>query len=171
MPKDIFKGARVLDVGCNEGWVTCEIGMHVTFIFRRICLTLTYSVNQIAHSWEAREVVGVDIDDTLVRAAWKRRRAVWSQRPSSLAQPEIRELSVGNDSGISFTHPGAARDEELVAEGSFPAAFEHMFGPLPIPPADAKTAYAFPHNVSFRAVDWVNDGAIEDRDGYDVVLG
>jgi len=26
LPKDIFCGATVLDIGCNEGWVTCEIG-------------------------------------------------------------------------------------------------------------------------------------------------
>lgn len=27
LPKNVFESARVLDVGCNEGWVTCEIGM------------------------------------------------------------------------------------------------------------------------------------------------
>lgn len=26
LPCDFFAGKRVLDVGCNEGWVTCEIG-------------------------------------------------------------------------------------------------------------------------------------------------
>jgi hypothetical protein len=26
LPLNLFQGARVLDVGCNEGWVTCEIG-------------------------------------------------------------------------------------------------------------------------------------------------
>lgn len=26
IPDSYFIGARVLDVGCNEGWVTCEIG-------------------------------------------------------------------------------------------------------------------------------------------------
>ena len=26
LPPNLFQGARVLDVGCNEGWVTCEIG-------------------------------------------------------------------------------------------------------------------------------------------------
>lgn len=26
LPVDIFVGKRVLDVGCNEGYVTCEIG-------------------------------------------------------------------------------------------------------------------------------------------------
>ena len=26
LPPNLFTDARVLDVGCNEGWVTCEIG-------------------------------------------------------------------------------------------------------------------------------------------------
>jgi hypothetical protein len=26
LPEGIFHGATVLDIGCNEGWVTCEIG-------------------------------------------------------------------------------------------------------------------------------------------------
>jgi 2-polyprenyl-3-methyl-5-hydroxy-6-metoxy-1,4-benzoquinol methylase len=26
LPAEFFMGKRVLDVGCNEGWVTCEIG-------------------------------------------------------------------------------------------------------------------------------------------------
>ncbi len=26
LPADMFVGKRVLDVGCNEGYVTCEIG-------------------------------------------------------------------------------------------------------------------------------------------------
>ena len=26
LPKGLFRGATVLDIGCNEGWVTCEIG-------------------------------------------------------------------------------------------------------------------------------------------------
>ena len=26
LPRDFLANARVLDVGCNEGWVSCEIG-------------------------------------------------------------------------------------------------------------------------------------------------
>ena len=31
LPLNFFQGARVLDVGCNEGWVTCEIGEYTPF--------------------------------------------------------------------------------------------------------------------------------------------
>jgi 2-polyprenyl-3-methyl-5-hydroxy-6-metoxy-1,4-benzoquinol methylase len=26
LPEGFFSGATVLDIGCNEGWVSCEIG-------------------------------------------------------------------------------------------------------------------------------------------------
>lgn len=62
----------------------------------------------------------------------------------------------------------------------FPAAFEHMFGPLPIPPpattktdggeASVNEQTRFPHNVTFRTADWVKDGVLDDRNGYDVIL-
>jgi 7SK snRNA methylphosphate capping enzyme len=29
LPKELFVDARVLDVWCNEGWITCEIGIFV----------------------------------------------------------------------------------------------------------------------------------------------
>jgi len=29
-PLDFFEGKTVLDIGCNEGWVTCEIGKTIT---------------------------------------------------------------------------------------------------------------------------------------------
>jgi 7SK snRNA methylphosphate capping enzyme len=57
-----------------------------------------------------------------------------------------------------------------------------MFGPLPIPPTptggtetgialDAGVSEnAFPHNVSFRRADWVNERIPEDEPGYDVIL-
>jgi 7SK snRNA methylphosphate capping enzyme len=30
LPHDLLADARVLDVGCNEGWVSCEIGAFFT---------------------------------------------------------------------------------------------------------------------------------------------
>ncbi|KAF8506498.1 Bicoid-interacting protein 3-domain-containing protein [Hysterangium stoloniferum] len=61
LPPELFSNKVVLDIGCNEGWVTCEI----------------------AQQWRAKKVVGVDIDSELIRAAWRRRRSVWClQEPS-----------------------------------------------------------------------------------------
>ncbi|KAH9938345.1 Bicoid-interacting protein 3-domain-containing protein [Fomitopsis serialis] len=149
LPSSIFAGARVLDVGCNEGWVTCEI----------------------AQSKGARKVVGVDIDDKLVRLAWKRRRYVWSLQEPSTSKGTMEDEM-----------PPARKRRKVDANGGggdtlqadyFPASFEHMFGPLPIPPVDAPDGPGrdeFPHNVTFRAVDWVNMEILEDKDGYDVAL-
>ena len=55
---------------------------------------------------------------------------------------------------------------------SIPASFEHMLGPLPIPDASSPmdAVAEFPHNVTFRAADWVNNELQEDADGYDVVI-
>lgn len=53
----------------------------------------------------------------------------------------------------------------------FPASFEHMFGPLPIPAARiSKDAIVFPHNVTFRTADWVEEEIPDNAEGYDVVV-
>jgi hypothetical protein len=52
----------------------------------------------------------------------------------------------------------------------FPAALQHMFGPLPLPRARPSMTLAFPHNVIFVASDWVVNGCHLDTPGYDVVL-
>ncbi|KAI0346784.1 Bin3-domain-containing protein [Trametopsis cervina] len=118
VPPALFKGARVLDIGCNEGWITC----------------------QIAQLKGSRKVIGVDIDDTLIRAAWKRRRTVWSMQGQT----------------------------EPLEDEYFPSSCEHMYGPLPIPSQGMDAAY--PHNVVFFCADWVNTEIIEDNEGYDVVI-
>ncbi|KAK1228044.1 hypothetical protein PQX77_008923 [Marasmius sp. AFHP31] len=137
LPKDTFTGKRVLDVGCNEGWVTVEI----------------------AQKYRAAKVTGVDIDETLIRGAWRRRLSVWSQQAPSSPNSKKRK-----------------RDDDQVPSESesdyFPASFEHMFGPLPVPPSQNRGKYVFPHNISFRVGDWVTDidAVPEDREGYDVVV-
>ncbi|KAG9311731.1 Bicoid-interacting protein 3-domain-containing protein [Chiua virens] len=108
LPVHFFLNKSVLDVGCNEGWVTCEI----------------------AQSWGARHVLGVDIDDALVRAAWKRRRTLWS-----LQAPRI-----ASDTDTDADH--------------FPSSCAHHHGLLPIPASDHT---AFPHNIAFRTTDWVTE--------------
>ncbi|KIY63594.1 Bin3-domain-containing protein [Cylindrobasidium torrendii FP15055 ss-10] len=124
---DFFVGKRVLDVGCNEGAVTLEI----------------------AQTGGATAVVGVDIDASLVRGAWRRRQSLWSTQ--------------GPLAGRSCAY---TREDAL---DYFPASFEHALGPLPIP--RATSAKSFPNNVLFRASDWVKDEIPEDKSGYDIVLG
>ena len=70
-----------------------------------------------------------------------------------------------------------ARADTMVDAGIaeyFPAACEHMFGPLPVPDSatrtgDGEDSGAFPHNVSFRTADWVKEEIVEDAGGYDIV--
>ncbi|KAF7323692.1 Bin3-type SAM domain-containing protein [Mycena kentingensis (nom. inval.)] len=131
LPPTTFPGKRVLDVGCNEGWVSCEI----------------------AQSRGAVKVLGVDIDDTLIRGAWRRRRAVWSAQGP-------REEAEDN-------RPAKRRKLEPQPD-YFPASCLQMHGPLPIPTSSVET---FPHNLAFRTADWVNQMIPEDEGGYDVVLG
>ncbi|KAL0060708.1 hypothetical protein AAF712_012488 [Marasmius tenuissimus] len=108
LPKDTFTGKRVLDVGCNEGWVTVEIG---SFSFS--------STNR------ARKSVNAMTTTTTFQT-------------------------------LNY----------------FPASFEHTFGPLPVPPSRNRGKTVFPHNISFRAGDWVTelDAVPEDKEGYDVVV-
>ncbi|KIY45103.1 Bin3-domain-containing protein [Fistulina hepatica ATCC 64428] len=140
LPPGLLSSAVVLDFGCNKGWVTCEV----------------------AQAYGASTVVGVDIDATLVRGAWRRRRVVWS-----LCFPE--------DGGKLDLHGSASpRGVGKICPPKstyyFPASCEHMFGPLPILPSESDTKSRFPHNVRFRVADWVIETIPEDKDGYDVVL-
>jgi 7SK snRNA methylphosphate capping enzyme len=151
------------------------------------CASLT--APKLAQSLGAHRVVGVDIDATLVSLAWKRRRTVWSlQEP--LHEDNITQLD-GKREGYDQTYPsnGKRKRSPLLAskllllpplseaprKDYFPTAFEHMFGPLPVPPAvtqptEERNLDQFPHNVMFRAADWAKDGIAEDVDGWDVVL-
>ncbi|KAL1734092.1 Bicoid-interacting protein 3-domain-containing protein [Schizophyllum commune] len=137
LPPSLLKDATVLDVGCNEGWVTCEI----------------------AQNHHASRAVGVDVDDTLVRAAWRHRRTVWS-----LQAPEEDSPS-GDALGKRKRDPPGPPEADY-----FPASCEHFFGPIPVPPSELRRKTAFPHNVSFRTADWTTESIPEDEEGYDVVL-
>ncbi|KAJ8472978.1 hypothetical protein ONZ45_g16473 [Pleurotus djamor] len=139
LPAELLSGMRVLDVGCNEGLVTCEI----------------------AQSGGADHVIGVDIDDTLIRLAWKRRRTAWScQRPES----------VGIDKCIPVYKRRRVENDTSLPPDYFPQSFEHMFGALPIPSAGPDEKHCFPHNLTFRTGDWVKEPIPEDAEGYNVVI-
>ena len=120
-------------------------------------------------------MVGVDIDDTLVQAAWRRRRTVWSlQGPS----PATTSASNNVDDGLQRTLKKRKLEElpvSAVAASSrgrnyFPLSCEHEFGSLPIPPSTIRGKHVFPHNISFRTANWIRDEIPEDVQGYDVVV-
>ncbi|KAH7099111.1 Bin3-domain-containing protein [Auriculariales sp. MPI-PUGE-AT-0066] len=152
LPPGIFHGKRVLDIGCNEGYVTCEI----------------------AQRHGARQVVGVDIDAELVSLAWKRRRYLWSlQKPAHL---DIT-AATGKRKRREETHGKPASNNSASSTRSaddfhyFPAALQHMLGPLPLPrPNFNVVSTSFPHNVSFVASDWAANGCHLDSQGYSVVV-
>ncbi|KAJ3492452.1 hypothetical protein NLJ89_g11234 [Agrocybe chaxingu] len=186
LPAHVLEGKRVLDVGCNEGWVSCEI----------------------AQIHGAKFVVGIDIDDKLVQGAWRRRRAVWSTQAPCV--PEARSWEDQNSDEVSvedhlpsstslLTEDGngskkrkrdqvdseaprpADRNASILSGTSattkrppkpdyFPASCEHEFGSLPIPPSANRGKEVFPHNLAFRTADWVNTTIPEDTGGYDVVV-
>jgi 7SK snRNA methylphosphate capping enzyme len=134
-------------------------------------LISTRKCGKLAQALGARKVVGVDIDDSLVRAAWKRRRTVWSlQKHSAPMEDTQANEKFGlllkkrkRTDELSFCQPTAVQTD------FFPVSCEHMFGPLPIP-SQISNMDIFPHNVTFRTADWVNTEIAEDVEGYDAVL-
>ncbi|KAH7345729.1 Bicoid-interacting protein 3-domain-containing protein [Rhizoctonia solani] len=105
LPPGLFKGKRVLDIGCNEGWVTCEI----------------------ASRYEAQEVVGVDIDAELVSRAWRHRREVWSlQSPRAAPKttpidtPEEQTDPAGNDVYFPECFPSLFGPVPIPSHSAFP---------------------------------------------------
>ena len=139
-----------------------------------------------AQSRGVRVIVGVDIDDTLIQAAWRRRRAVWSlQTPSHPLNVDGRTTPTDLSKSVKSSSRKRKRQdlEETEIQGRdnsssgcrvprtyFPASCEHEFGSLPIPPSSNRGKTAFPHNISFRKVDWTTTPIPEDAEGYDVVI-
>ena len=137
--------------------MTCEIGMnYLESNFSR--LSLITCVLLVAYSWGASSVLGIDIDDTLIRAAWKRRRTLWS----SMEHPPT---DLSGDTAIT-----GAQDGSVTPVEHFPASCVHMHGPLPIPESVVRDR--FPHNVTFRTENWSSQGPTDDErcESYDVVL-
>ena len=159
LPPYFFAGKTVLDIGCNEGWVTCEIGRRIHHGVG-ICANLTMP-HIIGQLWGAQGVLGVDIDDTLIRAAWKRRRSLWSQQSLGPRLLQDRDPSVVTSKRVKQHH-----DDD---HDYFPASCEHSYGPLPIP-SNRTGAAVFPHTVTFRTVDWLTEQDASDESRYDIVL-
>ena len=107
-------------------------------------------------------MIGVDIDGSLINAAWKRRRVVWSaQGPdTSSVQSTKRKRAPGPD-----PPNGSVPIPEY-----FPESLAVTFGHLPIPPSTRETQEKFPHNLTFRTANWPNQRIPEDDVGYDIAL-
>ncbi|KAF7798896.1 hypothetical protein EIP86_010124 [Pleurotus ostreatoroseus] len=140
--------------------------------YRSVC-SQALARYQPAQTLGARRVIGVDIDDTLIRAAWKRRRTVWSLQGPGAEPENLHELE---DAATGEKRKRSGKDKDkantvlpAIVNEYFPASCEHMFGPLPIP-SSGSSPDTFPHNVVFRTADWVNTEIVEDVEGYDVVL-
>ncbi|EAU81431.2 hypothetical protein CC1G_05261 [Coprinopsis cinerea okayama7 len=117
-----------------------------------------------AQSYGPRKVVGVDIDDSLVQGAWRRRRTLWSlQEPSGFGVEagsgrvelggERGEGETEANGGVEGQNGGKVKkrkrtddddDPEDEARGEsrrplpnyFPLSCEHEFGSLPVPPRE-----------------------------------
>ncbi|KAG8864100.1 hypothetical protein FRB96_006974 [Tulasnella sp. 330] len=165
LPVDFFRDKTVLDVGCNEGWVSIEI----------------------AQRYGAGRVIGVDIDENLIRNAWKRRKIIWSlQNSEMIPNPDIsttiedashppmkrRKLKQEKDRAAPPVVIHTAKPHMSLEQAHyFPASLSFSFGTLPLPTFEKEDATGFPHNVTFRTADWVaSSGIPEDDDGYDVIL-
>lgn len=180
----------MLDIGCNEGWISCDIGEYVPpfTVTRRTSSrspedVLTPWVT-IAQRWGAKKVVGVDIDDELIQRAWKRRRFVWSlegpleseSQPESTPQLPHADTSNGKkrkrENGSDIPEDDKTLPSSRARWNHFPMSMAHLFDPLPIIPLNTSSTRptAFPHNVIFRTGDWATAGIREDAEGYDVVL-
>ena len=97
LPHDLFREKRVLDIGCNEGVVTIEIGAFLLSAQLSFASTLDHRIfsptrqttfmitdsNLTAQFYAPSRIVGVDIDKHLIRLAWKRRRTSWSLQTAS----------------------------------------------------------------------------------------
>ncbi|KZO95038.1 Bin3-domain-containing protein [Calocera viscosa TUFC12733] len=150
-PRSFFRHKRVLDVGCNEGYVTCEL----------------------AQDWGAREVKGVDVDRELVRLAEGRMRMLWSLEQPALHTAPSHSLPEPPDSESAAPQPtnGGSPDTSHRAD-YFPQCMPHIFGPLPLPPAPpSQPPQTFPYNITFQALDWARASLSPSDSGkWDVIL-
>lgn len=152
----------------------------------------------IAQCYAPSRIVGVDIDEHLIRLAWKRRRTSWSLQiapplsggpvSSSLYQPQAHKATdMSKKRKRRPSSPPARQSQpcmtsELethahnadIERDYFPAAFEYMFGPIAFPPTPATSQW--PNNIAFYCTDWMKDQQEEsflereNVEGWDVIL-
>ena len=131
----------------------------------------------------ASRVLGVDIDETLINAAWRHLRSVWNlQAPSSLidgdndAKPPPKKKRRKDRRGVDTSpadvpSPESARALTLNNAHYFPASMPVMLGDIPMPPTiTANDELVFPHNVTFETVDWVLNSPHGVTEKFDIIL-
>lgn len=169
-----------------------------TFLPTRWSILVITDSKLVAQCYAPSRIVGVDIDEHLIRLAWKRRRTSWSlQSPSSpaggLVVPSLSrsytyqatDLSKKRKRQPSLPSPAQShshmnKEPEIHAHNTriepdyFPAVFEYMFGPIAFPPSP--TTSQWPNNVAFYCTDWMKDQQEEsflereNEEGWDVIL-
>ncbi|KAJ1923037.1 hypothetical protein IWQ60_006132 [Tieghemiomyces parasiticus] len=157
LPADLFHGRRVLDIGCNAGFVTTSIALHG------------------APRW----VVGVDIDPQLVRKAKQHLSFVYSlQRPVS---------DPGRSSTSAAANTALPADATPYFPISMPLLFGHLpvyhYARIPAAVSEAvalpglastpphpEVELPFPQNTFFYVGDFVNSPLPEIPATVDVVM-
>jgi hypothetical protein len=121
----------------------------------------------------------VDIDESLISLAWRRRRTAWSlQEPGDHLEDDASESAISEEDA-PLKKRKRSEDKTISDSGKlrrplpdfFPMSCEHEFGSLPVPPSEIRGKYVFPHNLVFVTADWVNSAISDDIEGYDIVIG
>ncbi|KAL1921984.1 uncharacterized protein VTP21DRAFT_10626 [Calcarisporiella thermophila] len=126
MQRAWFEGRKVLDIGCNSGILTIDVAIH----------------------FQPSQILGVDIDPSLVRKAERN-----VQLQYSTLKPPRKCNSAETES------------EDELQVGYFPISMPLLFGTIPLPGENC----GFPGNITFRCTDWV-ENEDEDKEAFDVVL-
>ncbi|KAI9264229.1 Bicoid-interacting protein 3-domain-containing protein [Phascolomyces articulosus] len=126
LPGELFHDKHVLDIGCNSGNITIMIGLQ----------------HHPSH------ILGIDLDDSLIKQAEKQLRLV-----NSLSNPKGNNST---DLQMRFHH--------------FPRALTNLHGWVPITMPPGYQSTVFPHNVSFETKNWMDINLKGQENKYDTVL-
>ncbi|XP_051517015.1 7SK snRNA methylphosphate capping enzyme-like [Myxocyprinus asiaticus] len=161
-----FRGKKVLDVGCNTGRITLAIARH----------------------WSPNHILGVDIDDALVRTARQNLRHFLSElcgQQSDGTQPgesarQTEDAAVAGEGSevrgrgeLGLTPLMHLQLEWVQGLSRFPLSFTRCRGPIATPPIMPHVPGLFPSNVSFLKGNYVpdSDAAVMSQcEEYDVIM-
>jgi 7SK snRNA methylphosphate capping enzyme len=192
---DIFKNKVVLDVGCNSGAVSTEIGESRHRALKSAARLKYLNLAQLHH---ARRVIGVDIDVDLIQACSGTVQQAYSiQKPLS-GKPVVTTELEKRKKRRKLTSDQVEADPSIeTAARYFPACFPALYDIIPINPrSESSTSssgagtststetdrkrkgtspqshnmVAFPQNLVFYAADWAEEEIETDTEQYDVIL-